>query len=197
MPDRSESERDELRRRMRARRAGLRPEQRSRAGASLAEVLSEWPAFERARHVAGYHAMGGEIDPAPALASGAAAGKHVYLPVLSESGRTLEFALWTEKAPMRKNRFGIPEPQGQPTREPRALDLVLVPLVACDRRGNRLGMGGGFYDATFGYRRERPGSGPVLAGAAHEFQVIDTQPPQPWDVPLDYIVTPSGIIDCR
>lgn len=197
MPDRSESERDELRRRMRARRAGLRPDQRSRAGAALAEVLSEWPAFARARHIAGYHAMGGEIDPAPALAAANAAGKRVYLPVLAKETKSLKFALWSEKAPMRKNRFGIPEPQGQPSREPGTLDLVLVPLVACDRRGNRLGMGGGFYDATFAYRRKRPESGPLLAGAAHEFQVVDTQPPQPWDVPLDFIVTPSGIIDCR
>ena len=75
--------------------------------------------------------------------------------------------------------------------EPTELEVVLVPLVAVDWSGNRLGHGAGYYDRTFAFRRDR--DHPVLIGLAHQFQVVESIKPSPWDVPVDLIVTETGI----
>lgn len=153
--------------------------------------------LRQARHVAGYHAVGGELDPAPALERRLEAGSRVYLPVLDpDSPRTLRFHQWTPATPMHRNRLGIPEPEDTKGREARQLDVVLVPLVACDRRGNRLGMGGGFYDTTFSWRVDEKSGQPLLVGMAYDFQVVERLTAMPWDVPLDYIATPEEVIIC-
>lgn len=90
------------------------------------------------------------------------------------------------------NRYGIIEPDIR-RRKPVAawgLDLVLVPLVAFDKTGNRIGMGGGFYDRTFAYLISgNTWYKPKLIGVAHELQQLNSIQPNPWDVPLDGIVT--------
>lgn len=189
---------DELRQHLRAERLRVPPAQRRRAAARIAAVLDQWPAFEAARTIAGYHAVGGEVSPRRVLERAMAEGKAVFLPVLDErEPRRLHFARWRPGAPMRENRFGIPEPVDAPRRAPDELDLVLAPLVACDRAGHRIGMGGGFYDTTFSYRLERPDAAPRLVGLAYEFQVVERIEPREWDVPMDYLLTPEGIIECR
>lgn len=188
----------ELRQRIRAMRMRLDAPARRDAAAAVAEILERSMLYQGARFVAGYHAVGGELSPGPVLRQAHAAGKTVYLPLLDrETPRRLLFAQWRPGMPTRENRFGIPEPVNTPRRDARELDLVLAPLVASDRRGNRVGMGGGFYDTTFGFRREKPNRGPRLVGLAYGFQVVPRIEPQPWDVPVDFLLTPEGLIDCR
>lgn len=190
-------DREGLRRRIRDRRERLDEARRRAAALAVAERLMDGPHLRHARHVAGYHAVGGELDPAPALDGGRRAGCRVYLPVLDEHNpRTLSFRQWEPGAAMERNRLGIPEPRGTNERDARRLDVVLVPLVACDRRGNRLGMGGGFYDTTFAWRLEGEARRPVLVGMAYDFQVVERLTAMPWDVPLDHIATPDEVITC-
>ena len=78
-----------------------------------------------------------------------------------------------------------------------ALDVILLPLLGFDRNGNRLGFGGGFYDATLaGLRLRDAASTPLLVGVGYAAQEVAAIAPQPWDVRLDYIATERELIDC-
>jgi len=99
---------------------------------------------------------------------------------------------------MSTNRFNITEPIDQSaTVTAEQLDAVLVPLLGFDQMGNRLGMGGGFYDRSFEFRIKSATKTPVLIGVAYDFQQLDNLPAEPWDVPLDIIITETGVIDRR
>lgn len=115
-------------------------------------------------------------------------GRQTWLPVLRPDGR-LAFRRLTAGTPLRANRLGLLEPVGSGAIAVplAALDLVLMPLVGFDAAGRRLGMGGGFYDRTLAGRgRFRR---PALVGLAHECQRVAQLPAQPWDVPLDAVIT--------
>ena len=185
-----------LRQRLRERRRTLSPAVQRQAALAVACRLEDWPEWISAVRVAGYWACDGELDPAPLLERAWATGRSVYLPVL-DSACALHFAPYSPGMPMRRNRFNIPEPDVAPEEwlEPHRLDLVLTPLVAFDRTGTRFGMGGGFYDRTFGFRRD-PGyrsRRPVLLGLGYEFQRVAALVRQAWDVPLDAAVTEAAL----
>lgn len=193
----NDREREALRRRIRERREQLDADRRRAASIAVAEQLKARPFLRHARHVAAYHAVGGELDPSPILEHCLSAGASVYLPVLdTKEPRTLRFRQWSPESAMVRNRLGIPEPDGTPARDARRLDVVLMPLVACDRRGNRLGMGGGFYDTTFAWHSEEQPDLPHLVGMAYDFQVVEQLTAMPWDVPLNFIATPDAVITC-
>ena len=153
--------------------------------------------FVRSRHLAGYLAIDGELDPAPLLERARAMGKRVYLPVLAGNPAAhLLFAPYHLDMAMQANRFGILEPD-VPAADlllPQHLDLVLTPLVAFDLHGTRLGMGGGFYDRTFAFRHNPAHlPRPLLLGLAYELQKVAELPRQSWDIPLDGIVTEQAL----
>ncbi len=177
---------------MRARRGQTSRAERRAASAALARRLSNLPVFRRAQCIAGYWPADGEIDPLPALRWAHAAGKTCYLPVLCpRRAGYLQFAPWRPGAPLRRNRFGIAEPTA-PRRHwlaPRMLDLALLPLVAFDGAGNRLGMGGGYYDRSFAFRRRAAIRQPGLIGVGFDWQRVDSLPRRTWDVPLDAVLT--------
>jgi len=181
-----------LRRALRARRGQTSRAERRAASAALTQRLSNLPAFQRAGCIAAYWPADGEIDPLPALRWAYAAGKACYLPVLCpQRDGHLHFAPWWPGAPLRRNRFGIAEPIA-PRRHwlaPRMLDLVLLPLVAFDGAGNRLGMGGGYYDRSFAFRRRAAVRRPGLIGVGFDWQRVDRLPRRAWDVPLDAVLT--------
>lgn len=142
--------------------------------------------------VAAYHACGGEPDLAPALLALDRAGYRVHLPVLLD--QALQFRRWTPSALLTPNRYGIPEPVGGLAGAVEELDWVLLPLVAFSPAGARLGMGGGYYDRTFAFCLQSPiGSRPSLIGVAYGLQQVDSLPVDPWDVPLDGVVTDQGM----
>jgi 5-formyltetrahydrofolate cyclo-ligase len=182
-----------LRNAMRERRRSLEPETLRTAGKQAARLLSAQTEFNDASHIACYWPVNGEMDCQPIMQHVWRSGKTCYLPVLdTDSGNSLWFAPYHENTPMLENRFGIPEPEHAiEHRTPAAqLDLVLLPVVAFDARGNRLGMGAGYYDRTLAFRKQADAPArPFLIGLAHDFQRVAALENNDWDVPLDGIVT--------
>jgi 5-formyltetrahydrofolate cyclo-ligase len=182
-----------LRRRLRqARRSLSRCEQRL-ASRRLFLLLIHHPLFLRSRHIAFYLPSDGEIDPTPLMRRARSMGKQCYLPVVSGWPKEhMRFQRTSVSERWSKNRFGIAEPNPSQGRQCPAwrLDLVLMPLVGFDAAGNRLGMGGGFYDRAFAYRKRRMRwRGPLLLGVAHACQKVEALPVASWDIPLDGIVS--------
>lgn len=150
------------------------------------------PIWRWARRVAIYRPADGEIDTTALAREAQRTGKRLYLPVLD--GNQLRFRQWRPRQAMTPNRFGIPEPpRSAPECPTRWLDLVIAPLVGFDQAGNRLGMGGGFYDHTFAFRHHHPRwRHPRLVGAAFAVQQVPALPARSWDVALDAVITEQG-----
>ena len=188
------AERRALRREMRRRRRALGAPQRRAAARALARRLAGSRWFVNSRTIAVYLSNDGEIDLFPLVERAWAMGKRTYLPRLF--GPRLWFLPFHAGSALAPNRFSIPEPAEAPRRRirPMFLDLVLFPLVAFDRSGNRLGMGAGFYDKTFeAVLRRTAWPGPKRIGVAYEMQMVDSLPAAGWDVPLDAIVTERAV----
>ena len=94
----------------------------------------------------------------------------------------------------KKNKYGIREPESPTLVDANCLDVVLMPLVGFDRTGNRIGMGGGFYDRTFQFLSGRKKTKPLLIGLAYSIQEVANIPNRPWDIPLNFIATENEII---
>ena len=153
-----------------------------------AGYLSEVLAGYRGVPISGYMAMRTEIDPLPALEEAAAHGP-VGVPVIMGKGLPLQFRQWEPGCDMVPGEFGAQIPAAGDWMVP---EIVIVPLVAFDRRGGRLGYGGGFYDRTLELLRN---AGPTMAiGFAYAAQEDELLPLEPTDQPLDLIVTEQGII---
>lgn len=195
------NERSQLRRQLRQARRNLTPAQQREASRRLLLQLAQHPLYRRSRHIAFYLANDGEIDPGALMQHARRMGKHCYLPVLSDwPANRMLFQRLTADQQWTCNRFGIREPvhdrhlQARPWR----LDLILMPLVGFDEQGNRLGMGGGFYDRTFAFRQRRQQwHGPRLLGLAHACQKVEQLPTACWDIPLDGIVSDQQLFLLR
>ena len=181
-------DRRHLRARLREQRRALPAAQRITGAQALAERLLELPFAPQEGFVAGYWAMDGEIA-LHAWQLALPAEVTYCLPVLHE-GRRLRFVPWRAGQPLAQNRYGIPEPQVDAASllPPDAMRLVVLPLVGFDATGQRLGMGAGWYDRSFAFRRESPAP-PWLVGAGFAFQQLETIEAAPWDVALDAICT--------
>ena len=183
-----------LRKELRARRRAIPPAQRIAAAEALAERILALPFLPAQGDVAGYWAMDGEIA-LHVLQLRLPPGLRYCLPVLAEDGR-LRFARWSPGDPLATNRHGIPEPQvdGSALLEPDAMSMVLVPLVGFDAQGQRLGMGGGWYDRSFAFRNvDGALPPPWLVGVGFHAQQVDSLEAEPWDVSLDAVCTERDI----
>lgn len=193
--------RTELRRAIRARRQALTHTERASRALNLARRVAATRLFRSSRRIACYLPVRGEMDPGPLMRYAFAMDKEVYLPVLAPGTvNRLLFAPYREGDRLQPNRFAIPEPTVPfaQLKDPMALDLVLVPLVAFDPQGNRLGMGGGFYDRSFAFLKHRSHwQKPRLLGLAYEFQKMERLAAEPWDVPLYGVATESELYLCR
>lgn len=190
--------RSKLRMEMSARRNALKASQRIAAAEGVARSLERLPEFMLDPLIAGYWAVRGELPLSLAIARLSARGQRYFLPALDESApRKLGFAEFIAGGGVTPNRFGIPEPIGTAVIDARQLDVVLLPLLAFDRRGNRLGTGGGFYDVTFAFLRDRARPArPLLVGIGYAFQEAHALDAQAWDIALDYIATENALIAC-
>jgi 5-formyltetrahydrofolate cyclo-ligase len=177
-----------LRRQFRALRRALTPaQQRAHAIAAARHFATArlTLCFDR---FAAYFANDGELDAAPIVERLLKAGKLVALPVVA-AGRRLTFHRYHADTDLTLNRYGIPEPDAVATQRivPATLDVVLLPLVAFDASGARLGMGGGYYDATLAKAHRA-----LRVGLAHALQRSAALPQRAWDVPLDAVITEAG-----
>lgn len=187
---------DKLRQELRGRRRAIAPRLRRSLSLKASRRLIRTNRFLHARRIAAFLSVNHEIDPLPVMQSAMRSGKRVYLPVLHpfRKGR-LWFVRWTENTRLVPNRFGIPEPVVSDRHRMTAqhIDLVITPLLGFDSARNRVGMGGGYYDRTFAFLRQRKyWRRPYLVGFAFQQQLCDTLYPNHWDVPLDMIVTPDN-----
>lgn len=187
----------QLRNDMRQRRRALSKNQQHHAAHNLCRNLRRHPALWRARHIACYLPFDGEIDTSPVITELLRRKKKVYLPTLD--GKCLRFARYRHNSTMRRNRFNISEPRAHGEQlKPWALQLMMLPLVAFDTRGRRLGMGAGFYDRTLAFTRYLPKQRkPLLMGIAHQLQQTRALEKEDWDIDLDWVVTDHGAARCK
>jgi len=192
-----------LRRAMSERRQLASTDERARASAAVNARLQALPelvaASTKGGTVAGFVALAarGEIDPAHALAAARAAGARVVLPRVSAQAPRLRFhdADPAEPSHMAAGPHGLLEPVATAAEvDAAAIDVMILPGLAFDRRGNRLGFGGGYYDEAAGKLRAA-GRG-VLVGVAYDFQIVDDCPAGPADVGVDCVVTDRQVVRC-
>lgn len=156
-----------------------------------AGVLSSFLAGYRGVPLAGYMPIRTEIDPLPAMGEASAYGP-VGVPVIDAAGRPLRFARWEPDAKMVTGVFGTQIPADPVFFEP---EILIVPLVAFDLSGGRLGYGGGFYDRTLEKLRAKRAT--LAVGFAYAAQQMADLPLEPTDQRLDLVITETGVIDCR
>jgi 5-formyltetrahydrofolate cyclo-ligase len=190
--------RQELRQHIRSLRRSLSAEQQLQASLDLVQQLLPRPEVQHAQHIALYLTNDGELDTTPLIRSLWQQGKSLYLPLLHPVvPGYLVFQLYTPDTVLKPNQFGIGEPELNCSllRPVSQLDLIFTPLVAFDSQGQRLGMGGGFYDRTLSQlssdTKSSDAKKPALIGLAHDCQHVESVPVEAWDIPLPAICTPS------
>ena len=183
--------RQQIRQQIRQRRRALTPEQQTQFALHAADRMMAYPPVLLAQTVAVFLSFDGELDKRPLIDQLWRAGKRVYLPVLHPfSPGNLLFLHYHPSSDLVVNRLNIREPKldVRDVLPLSQLDVLVTPLVAFDAAGQRLGMGGGFYDRTLqNWRQHR--LQPV--GYAHDCQQVDALPTEQWDIPLPAVITPS------
>jgi 5-formyltetrahydrofolate cyclo-ligase len=172
---------------MRAERAAIEPRD------SALKLIENFPLhLARLSPVAGYWPVGGEIDDRPLLAALAKAGRVVALPRMESRNGPARFLAWRGNEVLSADAFGVPSPPADGADlNPR---LFLVPLLAFDRAGARLGQGGGHYDRIISLYRAH---GAIAVGLAYAEQEMGQVPTGPHDAHLDWVITPTEAIRCR
>ena len=186
-------EKNTLRARMKAVRAGISVADQQSAAAAIAERgLTGIPGIAPGTVVSGFLSIDSEINPAPLMARLRRSGHPLCLPVIVAKGQALIFRAFTPGDTLKSVQWGIREPTDD---KPELLpDIILTAGLAFDSAGNRLGFGGGYYDRTLGKIRSIK---PVIAiGLAYDVQRIDAVPHLDYDERLDWVLTPSGPVRC-
>jgi 5-formyltetrahydrofolate cyclo-ligase len=186
--------RQPLRQRLKAERQQVEPATRMAAAEAVAiDILAHLPSS--GGYLAGYWATDGEL-PLHIVQLRLPTNWIWCLPVIMPE-KQLRFAPWRGGDPLISNQYGIPEPalSADACLMPEAMNAVIVPVVGFTRAGMRLGMGGGYYDASFAFRKTRPAP-PLLIGAAYTCQQLGHLDAADWDVRLDAVATERGWIDC-
>ena len=179
-----------LRRHINAQRRAQPADSIAESSLAICKTLCAMQPFRRAQSIAIYLANFGEVDCGAFMGQMIARGKSLYAPILRKN--RLLFAPLHPDTPLHTNRFGIAEPVYKTIqlRTPSQLDVVITPLIAFDDELNRLGMGGGYYDRSFAFKkRRRHWRRPLMIGLGYSFQRVTTLSPQYWDVPIDVAIT--------
>ena len=179
----------ELRKKLKALRNNLTQDEVDVSSRLVAEKILACDAYRKAEHIMGYLAFGKELSVDGILKQALADGKRVYVPeIISQTEiRAVELESFTDFA---YDRFGIRSvPEPVKVCNPKILDLVLVPAVAYDRAGNRMGMGAGYYDRFLPQTENA-----IKIGVAYDALLQDELPYNEYDVPVPYLVSESGIV---
>lgn len=187
-------EKAELRRWCRETREGMAPEVADTCSLTVCDHLRDWPLFQLAKAILAYLAFGNEIDLGELIEC--LPGKRWLVPRVVEGGELkageppyLSIHPY-DPTKLVRHRFGMLEPDpALPTVDPSEIDVILVPGVAFDQQGGRLGFGGGFYDRLLPLATRA-----IRVGVTYDDLVFDCIPMQPWDCRVDWLITPNGLI---
>ena len=168
----------------------LSVDQISVLSAQITSNISSSPYFQQAQTVALYYPVNNEVNLLDLINQHP--GKTYLLPVVNNN-QSMLFKTSHPHSQLSKNKYGIAEPQAGKTINHKDIDLCLMPLVGFSRCGNRLGMGGGYYDRYFALNQFQL-KATILAGIAYDFQEDDTILKDPWDIPLTLIYTNKEVI---
>lgn len=192
-------DRQTLRKSIREKRKAISESQQQTFAHQAAKTAMRWLETFDPKKIALYLTNDGELDTQPLINELWKMEKAVYVPVLHpfHSGYLI-FLEYSSVTPMVKNQYGIFEPKLNVSKliPVSQLDVIFTPLVAFDRLGNRMGMGGGYYDRSLAHLYDGAGS-PEIVGFAHECQRVERLPVETWDIPLSKIITPEKIYTCE
>jgi 5-formyltetrahydrofolate cyclo-ligase len=170
-------------------RRSLGVDNRAARSANIKSKFVNSKYFWRANSIACYLPAHAEVDTTGIIRCALSAGKQVYLPVVHRRQK-MQFVKITRNSQLKKGAFGLWEPADDCETSPLQLDVVVVPLTAFDRNGNRIGMGGGYYDRAFAVLRNRKAwLHPKLVGVAFACQEVEKIKANPWDIRLCSIIT--------
>ena len=187
-----------LRKQLRQQRRAVTPNQQQQAQQAVLQRLIRLPKFQYAKKVGVYLDAFGEIHTQRIIEYCFVQGKQVYLPMICNMNQQL---VWVEISRHQyiNKRFshhplGMKEPMASRGKHVSHLDLLIMPLLACDKYGTRIGMGGGYYDRTLASAPQRP----YRLGIAHDFQLIHANlPRENWDQPVDALLTPECFLQFK
>jgi 5-formyltetrahydrofolate cyclo-ligase len=185
-----------LRKQARSARAALSPEYRRHAVRQALRKALRAGLFLKGKRWGFYLPVEAEFDVLPLLNQALHMGKDCFLPITAQRiAQPLRFARLDGRHELTHNRYGIIEPHSCSLMNARWIDVMLMPLVGFDSKGSRLGMGGGYYDATLAYLRSRKRwRKPLLVGVAYACQELKEVTAEPWDIRLDMMLTENGLI---
>jgi 5-formyltetrahydrofolate cyclo-ligase len=191
------TDRTVLRKTLRAKRRSVSPSERARVAKLVARNADRHLHLRKGWRIAIYVSLPSELDTTPLIDLARQRECEVFVPRIDRHslGRRMRFIELTGQ--QRRNRLGIHEPQGSRSIGTRWFDVVFLPLVGFDARGVRLGMGGGYYDRAFAFRRFRTAwHAPRLIGLAYAFQQVESLIAAAHDVRLDAVITEERIVQC-
>jgi 5-formyltetrahydrofolate cyclo-ligase len=181
-----------IRLKSRRRRKQLGRLKRERASAIIADKITSANFFQRVSHIGCYLSIGDEVDTSAIISRAWRMKKRIFVPLITNSNK-MKFRELSANCDARPNRFGIMEPSTGEFISPRQLDIVLTPGAAFDATGNRIGMGGGYFDRTFSFLANRQHFlRPKLIGLAFDCQVVEKIPANPWDIRVFCTITEGG-----
>lgn len=171
------------------RRRSLDDQARQAANQTIATHLANWTPLQSTQVVAAYAASNAEVDISTTIADLWQKSVQVALPVVGANGQ-MSFFVYTADSDVQINRFGIIEPRNSLEIPPSQIDIVLTPVVAFDKWGHRLGMGGGYYD------RYLPETQAYVLGVAFACQYSAAElPHESWDIGCNAVVTENGVLE--
>ena len=182
--------RNNARNEIRQKRKALHEDEVAKCSELVRRVVLEHEFLKQNRCIASYHSFSGEIDTVEINKALRLAGHHMALPVIHpEKKGLMDFYSYEKPEDLILNRFKIPEPvvSEENLVQPHKLEVVIVPLVGFNEKGERLGMGGGYYDRML----KKISCECLTLGLAYDFQLIPEIKSQPWDMPLDEVITPT------
>ncbi|MDP2443313.1 5-formyltetrahydrofolate cyclo-ligase [Rhodoferax sp.] len=193
LPSAVDFDKASLRRQLRERRKAVGAYFRRVAGSTLVRLALRHRLLAKGRRIGIYMPAKSEIDVLPLRDRALVMQAHCFLPIVPSRGRKkMWFSQLGKQSSWVLNRYGIPEYQHPLAKRVRVqnLDLLFIPLLGFDSLGFRLGMGGGYYDASLAHlNRVRSWRRPRVIGVAFSMQEVERLPSDPWDIPMDAVLT--------
>ena len=188
---------DSLRKEISLKRKNLSKKERLDSEKSLLQLWESIGGSYKKNKVALYWPINGEVATNALISYFFSNGSKCFLPVISnnEENKLIDFALFEEQSRLVKNRFGIPEPNKSKIIDLNQLDIIFLPCVCFDSRGNRIGMGGGFYDKTLSYLSKKEKTKLIIL--AYDFQEVESCFPESHDIKADACLTPNQYLNFK